>query len=56
LIGHRTKEKGKYPGCIISPCLEEGRKRKNYVGVHNREIQYKNKRGDRRHTVLKEKS
>ncbi len=56
MIGHRTIVKGKYPGCIISLCSEEGGKRERYVTVHDREIKYKNKRGVRRQAVLKEES
>jgi hypothetical protein len=31
LIGHRMKGKGKYPGCVISLCLEEGGKREGML-------------------------
>ncbi len=43
LIGHRMKGKAKCPGCIISPCLQEGGKRERYATIHDREIWYKTK-------------
>jgi hypothetical protein len=50
------KEKGKYPGCIISPCLEEGGKWERYVIVHDSDIQNRDKGGAGRQADRKEES